>query len=107
MRRLKIELDGYHSTAVPAIRASDYINARVLAAGVEESETVPTGARIVLFSSTSNFYLKVGATAAVPSTDVTNGSGSELNPIARLVAAAEVLHLIAPTACIVTMAYYK
>ena len=107
MRKLKIELDGYHSSSTQAIRQSDFINVRFLAAGVAETETIPTGARIVLFSATSNFYLNTRAAAVIPTGDSTNGSGPEYNPIARLLVAGETMSLIAPTACIVTMAYYK
>jgi len=109
MRRLKMLLDGYQSTTIPAIDPSDYINARVMSGGGVESETVPTGAKIVLFSATGNFYLRTGGAAAVPSADVTNGTGSELNPLARLVTPGETLSLAAPAgkAVIITMAYYK
>lgn len=107
MRKLRIELDGYHSTPIQAVRQSDYINVRFLAAGVAETETIPTGARIVLFSATSNFYLNTRAAAVIPTGDITNGSGPEYNPIARLLVAGETMSLIAPAACIVMMAYYK
>ena len=107
MRKLRIELDGYHTSATQAIRQSDHINVRFLAAGVAETETIPTGARIVLFSATSNFYLNTRAAAVIPTGDITDGSGPEYNPIARLLVAGETMSLIASTACIVTMAYYK
>jgi hypothetical protein len=109
MRKLKIEMDGYHSSSTQAIRQSDYIDVAFLAAGTAEYQTVPTDARIVLFSATSNFYLNArhNTAAVIPTGDITNGSGVEYNPIARLVTPAEKFSLIASTACIVTMAYYK
>ena len=107
MRKLKIELDGYHLSPTQAIRQSDYINVRFLAAGVAETETVPTGAGIVLFSSTANFYLNTRATAVIPTDDIIDGSGPEYNPIARVLTAGETMSLIASTNCIVMMAYYK
>ena len=107
MRKLKIELDGYHSSPTQAIRQSDYINAKFLAAGTAETETVPAEARIVLFSSTGDFYLNTRAVAVVPTNDITDGSAPEYNPIARLLVAGETMSLIASAACIVMMAYYK
>jgi hypothetical protein len=107
MRKLKIELDGYHSSPTQAIRQSDYINIRFLAADVAETETIPAEARIVLFSSTGNFYLNTRAAAVIPTGDITDGSGPEYNPVARLLVAGETMSLIASSACIVMMAYYK
>lgn len=85
-----------------------YVNARVLAAGVNESFTVPATARYVIFSSTCGvYYVKTGGTAAVPAADVTDGSGSELNPAGYFIEGATSLGVISPSACIVTAAFYK
>ncbi len=84
-----------------------YVDARVLAAGVAETHTVPAGANKVIFSATADFYVKVGGTAAVPSADVTDGSGSMLNPQVRSIWGATTIGIIAPTTCIVTMEFYK
>jgi len=104
-----IEIKKDHSYYFPTftINQSDTINNRVLAAGVAESDTVPAGATMVLFSATGNFYCKINDTAAIPGADVTDGSGSELNPSGRIVAAADTISLIAPADCIVTLAYYS
>lgn len=53
---------------------SNYVLARVLAAGVAESITVPAGAAVVVFSATADFYANARGTAAVPAADVTDGS---------------------------------
>lgn len=107
MRKLKIELDGYHSSPTQAIRQSDYINAKFLVAGVAETETAPAGARIVLFSSTDNFYLNTRAAAVIPTDDIIDGSAPEYNPVIRSLITGETMSLIAPANCIVMMAYYK
>ena len=107
MRKLKIELDGYHSSATQAIPQSNYIDARVLAADTAESPEVPAKAKIVLFSSTGNFYLNTRAAAVIPSGDIIDGSAPELNPIARTVSPGDTLSVIAPAACIVILAYYS
>ena len=88
--------------------APTFVDARVLAAGANESHTVPTGARWVIFSSScAAFYAKTGGTAAVPAGDVTDGSASELNPAGWLLAAATTaIGLISPTACTITLSWY-
>lgn len=106
MRKLKIELDGYHSSSTQAISQSDHIDAAVLAANVAESFTVPAKAKLVVFSSTATFYLNTRGTAVVPGNDITDGSAPEFNPIVRVVSPGDTLSLIASAACIVMMAYY-
>lgn len=107
MINLEIQKDSSYYFPTFAIKQSDVINNRVLASGVAESDTVPADARLVMFSSTGNFYCKINGTAAIPAADVTDGTGSELNPSVRSVEAANTISLIAPTACVVTLAYYK
>jgi len=88
--------------------APTYIDTRVLGAASSETHTVPTGARFVLFSADCNFYAKVGASAAVPAADVTDGTGSEQNPAAWLLPVGTTqITLIAATACKITMAFYN
>ena len=106
MRNFVIKSDGNGDHPTWLTRQSDYINAKSLAAGVAESETVPTDAGKVFFSSTGNYYVNTRGTAAVPG-DVTNGSASDLNPIGYMVSPGEVISLIAPAACVVTIAYYR
>lgn len=88
--------------------APSYIDARVLAANTAETHTMPSNTRFVLFSADCNFYVNaIGGTAAVPAADVTNGSASELNPAAYYwTTPPTTISIIAPTACVVTMAVY-
>jgi hypothetical protein len=53
-------------------------------ASTAESITVPSGARRVIFGYTSNTYVNCYTTAAVPAADITDGTGSELNPSSYL-----------------------
>ena len=70
--------------------------------------TVPAGANYVLFSATGDFYVRWdGSAAAIPSADVTNGAGSELNPVVRDVAPSQQFSIIAAAAVVVTMSFYK
>ncbi len=84
---------------------SDTINSLSLAATVEKTSTVPSGAKLVVFEGSDNFFYKNGAAATVPG-DVTDGTASEQNPRQRSVEAGDVLHLIASADCVVTLAYY-
>lgn len=95
------------TNAGSAVLFSDYIDVRVLASNVAETVTVPTGAAFVVFNSTTNFYANANGTAAVPAADVTNGTGSELNPASRYVANVSTFSVIAPTDSIITMAWYS
>lgn len=87
--------------------APTYVDARVLAATVSETHTLPSTARLVLFAADCNFYAKAGASAAVPAADVTDGTAAELNPAAWDVTGLTQITLIAATACKVTLSIYK
>lgn len=84
-----------------------YVDARVLAANVSETHTIPTGANTVLFSSTCDFYAKPGSSAAVPAADVTDGTGAELNPATWNVTGLTTLTVISTSTCVLTMSWYR
>lgn len=92
---------------------SDAVQVQVLGAGVAETMTIPSGAKFVLLTGTTNFYVDPTITAVVPAADVTDGSGPELVlstvPVFRSLdgVVATGLSLIAAGACIVTAAFYK
>ena len=91
-----------------AIIPSAHVDAMVLAAGVAETYTVPASAKFIYFSQTcARLYVNSNGTAAEPSTEVADGSGSVLNPSGRRVSAADTFSLISPTACIVTLKVFK
>ena len=88
--------------------APSYIDARVLAANTNETITVPASVNAVIFSSScAAFYAIIGPTAAVPAADVTDGSGSELNPASWFIGAATQIGIIAPATCVVTLSWYS
>ena len=107
MKNLTVAIDGNFEFPTWCRRPSDYVNASSLAAGVAEDTTVPVGAGKVLFSSTGNFYAKPGTGAAAVPGDVTDGTAAELNPSSWVVIAGDVISVIAPVACILTLSYYK
>ena len=88
--------------------APTYTDARVLAATVAESHTIPATTRYVLFAANcTEFYAVLNGTAATPSGDVTDGTSSEMNPTAWFVEGGATIGVISPTTCIVTMSFYK
>ena len=54
----------------------DRVDVRVLAANTAEDIDVPTGAKICRLDADGVFYFNTQGDAAVPSADVTDGSGS-------------------------------
>ena len=83
------------------------VNANSLAANTAESITVPTGAKYVVFSCTSSFYVNCYTTATVPG-DTTDGTASELNPTGYALTPNEpvTLSVISASACVITAAFY-
>ena len=85
-----------------------FVNAYVLTGGAEATTvTVPTGARVAIFSSTNNFYVNWLTTSATPVADITNGSAPELNPEARDVQGYATFSVIAPVTCVLTISYFS
>lgn len=92
-----------------ALPPSNWNDAKLLAANVAETFVVPDGANFVSLTSTADIYVKFNGTAAV-STDLADGTASELNPTMRrlLLAGAEVTYIsvISETAAKVVASYY-
>lgn len=83
------------------------VNHYLLTANTNKAVTVPTGANYALFSSTADIWVRMGGTAAVPAGDVTNGTGSELNPVLRKVEAGGTIGVISESAAKVSIVFYK
>lgn len=92
---------------------SQYIDGFALAANTSERIAIPSGASRVVISCTANYCVLFGtvASSAAFPTDVTNGTGSELNPSGYLLdsLAATVTHLciIADATATASLAWYK
>jgi hypothetical protein len=67
------------------ITPATYIDTMVLAADIPEVYTIPSGAVNVLINCTSDVWVKFGGAGAVPTTEVIDGTASELNPALRTV----------------------
>ncbi len=87
--------------------APTYVDARVLAPNAAETHTVPAGAKFVIFGSDGDFYAKPNASAAVPGTDLTDGSASELNPVIWDLNGVTSIGLVAGAARVVTLSFYR
>lgn len=91
---------------------TDYINSLSLVGGVAERVAIPDGKTFVVFSCTTNYYVRVGnssVTAAIPG-DVSDGTASELNPLSYILHGnSEWTHLsvISASNSIVTLAFYE
>lgn len=94
---------GFYAAALPL---SQWVDARVVAANVSETVTVPAGAQFAIFNSNIDFYIKSGGAAAVPAADVTDGTGSALNPQVIAVTPADTFGVISASAGIITISYY-
>ena len=90
-----------------ALRAPDYVSAAVLSASTEETVSVPEEASHVFFAGTADFYVGYDDTAAIPSSDVTDGTGHELNPTVRLIRGVTDISLISPSNSVVTLSFYR
>lgn len=77
---------------------STWTDAVVLAPNVAESYTVPEKCYLVVFNATGGFWVRRGGAAAIPSTEVTNGTAPFYMPAARLVAPGDTLSLISDAA---------
>lgn len=99
--------DSKYGQETYARNAPQYVDSKFLTADSAKVQNIPSGARCVVFSSTSNFYAKVDGAAAVPLADVTDGSGAELNPAVWFIKGNSTIGVIAPTSAVVTMAFYS
>ena len=86
--------------------ASDHVYNIVLAANTAKSVTAPGGAKFVAFAANGTFYARYNGSAAIPSADVTDGAGSEVNPSARSLDGVETIGLVAPASTIVSLSWY-
>lgn len=83
----------------------------VLSAGTEKTYTVPAGTSWAIITADGAFYAKVGATAAIPVGDTTDGSSSQYfgAGVQIRVEAGSVVHFIRAGAStvIITIGLYK
>jgi len=84
-----------------------YINNYVLVANDANAIAVPTDARFVLFNADSDIWVKIGGVAEIPTINVTDGTGSELNPAIRYLDTATTIGIISESATKLSLMFYK
>jgi len=90
-----------------------HIDAMFLGIATAETYTLPTDCRFVEISSDGEIYARYdGSAAAIPTTEITDGTGSELihqvsNPVRRYVGGIASISFISAAAQIITICAYK
>ena len=84
-----------------------YINNYVLSANEHETITVPTDARFVLFNADSDIWVNIDGVAEIPTINVTDGTGSELNPAIRYLDTATTIGIVSESATRLSLMFYK
>jgi hypothetical protein len=75
------EQDRGGASPLDGIEVPQWIDHLALSANTAKKYTLPAGATKLLFHSNFDFYVNYsGADAAIPTEDVTDGSGAEFNP---------------------------
>jgi len=116
--RLSQGVDQQGLPILGAIPQSNYIDALVFPGAGNASDNIPTytdanGATwypnfvVIGAPGGTNFYCSMSGTAAVPSSSIGNGSGSELNPLIRQIPRGTTAISIAVSgACVITLSYF-
>ena len=88
---------------------SDHVDNFVLSAGVAQQFAIPSGYTSMSITANADIWVKVGTnpTAAVPAANVTDGSGSILNPVTRNLNGEAKVSLISAVDCKGSIEYYK
>ena len=94
---------GDQTYAIPA----GHINNYVLTADVNKAVSVPAGARYAIFAADEDIWVKIGGAAAIPSGDITDGTGSELNPGVRWVEGETTIGVISAYAAKVSLMFFQ
>jgi hypothetical protein len=103
MKALTME-NASNGGTVYSIPVSDSIQGGDLVANTAQDITVPAGARVAIFACSTDFWLKAGTTAAIPTTF--GASDAELNPVSRNVAEGDVLSVIAGEAAKFSVVFF-
>jgi hypothetical protein len=112
MKQLMI-YKGANAGETAALDPSDALYEIALAASTAQATPVPLGSRFAIFSATGDFYARYdGAAATIPSSATWTSGNVELNPGVRKVTAltaesSTVISVIAPTDCVITIAFYS
>lgn len=83
------------------------VNNYLLAVNTNKAVTVPADCSYALFAANADIWVEMGGAAAVPAGDITDGTGSELNPTIRKVEPGGTIGIISESAAKVSITFYK
>ena len=89
---------------------SENINYYFLTANEAKTITPPSGSSIAFFDTVSTntiYYIDDRKIAVIPTGDITNGSGPDLNPTGRIVSSNRNLSVISPTNAVLRVMFYS
>jgi hypothetical protein len=90
-----------------ALAAPTYVDNYVLAANTAQTVTIPDGAYFAFFGANGDFYVNNVTTATVPSANITDGTGNDLNPSVRFFGKGQAtFSVIAPASTILSICWY-
>lgn len=84
-----------------------HVDNYVLVADAHKTISVPNGAVWATFNSTADVWIRIGGTAEVPAGDVTDGTGSELNPGTRFVEGASTIGAISADGAKLSVSFHR
>ncbi len=86
-----------------------HINTFVLTANTAKSISAHVaGARYAIFAATADIWVTISGSAAIPTTtQITDGTGAELNPSIRFIEGATYISIISEYAAKVSVMFYK
>jgi hypothetical protein len=92
-----------------SIPISNTVNVMDFTAAGVKTQNVPSGANLVLIrpASGQDVFVKLGAAAAVPTGDITDGSGSAQDPTIIELMGAATISVATAAAGIVTLSFYS
>ncbi len=107
MNPFRYENGDHQSQISNAIDAPEYVDVMFVTTSAE-TYTIPTGVNVIVFSADKDFFVRWdGSAAAVPTTEVADGTGSEINPTSRGVRGKSTFSIIGAAAdTIVTLACF-
>ena len=87
---------------------SSYVDNFVLAAGTAQQFTIPSGYTSMNISANDDIWVELGTnpTAVIPTTNVTDGTGSIFNPATRNLNGEAKISIISASACKGSIEYF-
>ena len=103
-----IQRQDYVRTLLGIIPPSDTVYNLVMIAGVSQTVNVPSGATMVLMTAEMPYFVKYGpGPLSLPSQNITDGTGLEVNPAGRSLAGVSAISVVSRMAGLMQLAFYN